>query len=249
MVRIISRLDVKPPYVVKPIQFEGLRKIGLPNTLAQKYYLDGSDEIMYIDIVSSLYNRTLLIDEIKKCSENIYVPFAAGGGVKTLDDVILLLRNGVDKVIINTQALKNPEIIKQANSICGSQSITIHIEAKFINNHYECYSDCGRIPSGKDVIAWAKQVESLGAGEIMISSIDHDGMKKGFDINLIKMVTSQVNIPVIAASGAGSKEDILDVIIQAKPDAIALGSILHYNLSSIKEIKQFLSANGIKVKL
>lgn len=249
MVRIIARLDVKPPYVVKPIQFEGLRKIGDPKELSQKYYNQGADEILYIDIVSSLYQREILYSNIFDASQDIFVPYAAGGGVRTVNDFVEMLHHGVDKVVINTNAILNPNVIKEAVEICGSQAVVVHIEAKKWDDHWECYTDCGRIPTSVDVFEWAKAVEMLGAGEIIVSSVDNDGTKKGFDIDLIKKMSKLVNIPLIAASGAGSLEDIKKVIIEGKPDAVAIASLLHYNSYSISEIKNYLSSEGIEVML
>ncbi|MFA5879972.1 MAG: HisA/HisF-related TIM barrel protein, partial [Candidatus Margulisiibacteriota bacterium] len=161
--RIIARLDVKPPYVVKPVHFEGLRKVGDPVDIANKYYLQGADEIVYIDIVASLYRRPLLFDYIKKTAKDLFVPFAVGGGITKIEDIAYLIHNGVDKVIINTYALQtDPEIINRAARIFGSQAIVVHIQAKKWDGWWECYSDCGRIKSGKNVIDWAKEVEDRG---------------------------------------------------------------------------------------
>lgn len=249
MIRIIARLDVKPPYVVKPIKFEGLRKIGSPKNLANKYFLEGSDEILYIDIVSSLYRRNPIYQDITESSEGIFIPFVYGGGISEISQIRDIIKLGADKIVLNTHALINPNLIKQASDILGSQSVVIHIEAKKNNNYWECYSDCGRIPSGRNVVDWAREVEKLGAGEIIISSVDNDGTKKGFDIALIKEIRKNVNIPIIASSGAGSKEDILKVIVEARPNAVAIGSILHYDITSIKEIKEYLLQNGVEVYL
>jgi len=243
--RIIARLDVKPPYLIKPVQFEGLRKIGLARDFALKYYQQGADEILYSDVVASLFNNSINFDEIKALSKGILVPLAAGGGVRTVDDFYKLLNSGVDKVVLNTFAFKQPDLINLASSKCGSQSVVIHIEAKKSGSNYECYTDCGRIPTGKSVSDWAIEVEKRGAGEIVVSSVDKDGMKNGFDIDLIKLVMSKVTIPVIASSGAGSNQDILNLINTIRPDAIAIGTILHYNITSIKEIKEFLTKNGV----
>jgi len=248
--RIIARLDVKPPYVVKPVHFDGLRKIGTPADLALKYYDQGADEILYIDIVSSLYQRPLLLDQICKTSRELYIPFAAGGGVKTVEDFESLLHNGVDKVVINTFALQqDPQIIRKAAEIFGSQAVVVHIVAKKWQDWWECYSDCGRIRSGKDAIAWAQEVEELGAGELIVSSVDTDGRKRGFDIELISRIVENTTIPVIAASGAGSLEHIRDMVISANPDAVAVGSLLHYNNATIGTIKQYMKDNGIGVAL
>lgn len=248
--RIIARLDVKPPYVVKPVHFECLKKIGAPYDLALKYYNQGADEILYIDIVSSLYQRPILFDQICKTSNDIYVPFAAGGGVKKIEDFENMLHHGVDKVVINTFALQNDaQIIRKSAEIFGSQAVVVHIVAKKWQNWWECYSDCGRIRSGKDAIEWAKEVEQLGAGEILLSSVDKDGRRQGFDIDLISHIVDSVKIPVIAASGAGSLEHIRDMIVKAQPDAVAVGSLLHYNITTIGILKKYLQDNGIEVIL
>jgi imidazole glycerol-phosphate synthase subunit HisF len=248
--RIIARLDVKPPYVVKPVHFEGLRKIGEPVDLALKYYNQGADEILYIDIVSSLYQRPILLDQICETSKGLYIPFAAGGGVKTIGDFEKLLHHGVDKVVINTFALQqDPQIIRNAAEIFGSQAVVVHIVAKQWQGWWECYSDCGRIRSGKDAVGWAKEVEQLGAGEIIVSSVDTDGRKRGFDIELISRIVENSKIPVIAASGAGSLEDIHNMVVRARPDAVAVGSLLHYGTTTIGDIKQYLRDNGIRVAL
>jgi len=248
--RIIARLDVKPPYVVKPVHFECLRKIGKPTELALKYYTQGADEILYINIVSSLYQRPILLDQICETSKELYIPFAAGGGVKTIKDFENLLHHGVDKVVINTFALQqDAQIITKAAEIFGSQAVVVHIVAKKWKDWWECYSDCGRIRSGKNALDWAKEVEQLGAGEILVSSVDYDGRKRGFDIDLISRIVENAKIPVIAASGAGSLEHIGEMVLQANPDAVAVGSLLHYNTETIGTIKQYLNDIGVKVAL
>ena len=246
--RIIAKLDVKPPYVIKPVHFEGLRKIGLSVDLAKKYYKQGADEVIYIDVVASLYQREILFNEIKKTANELFIPFGVGGGVKTLEDFAKLFNNGADKVAINTYAVhENPEIINQAAQIFGNQAIIVNVEAKKWENHYECYTDCGRIQSGKNVIEWVKEVESRGAGEIFLQSVDRDGRQKGFDIHLAKKVIESVKIPVVVASGAGSLENIKELIEYAKPSGVAISSILHYDKFSIKEVKDYLRKNNIEV--
>jgi cyclase len=248
--RIIARLDVKPSYVVKPVHFEGLRKTGKPEALAQKYYEQGADEIFYLDIVASLYQRKILFEGITQTAHNLYIPFAAGGGIKTTNDFGQLLHSGVDKVVINTFALQqDPKIIERAAMIFGSQAVVVHIEAKRWNGWWECYSDCGRIRSGKDVLEWVKEVQDLGAGEILLSSVDMDGRRRGFDTGLIKEVVNAVRIPVVAASGAGTLEHIRNMMLESKPDAVALASILHYNIATVNGIKQYLHDSGIEVTL
>jgi len=237
--RIIAKLDVKPPFLVKPIHFEGLRKIGTPSDYAEKYYNEGIDEIFYIDIVASLFQREILSNEVSNLAKKIFVPLAVGGGVKSIDDFSLLIESGADKVVINSYALQvDPNIINQASKIFGSQAVVVNIEAKYIENNWECYSDCGRIRSKKNVLNWVKEVESRGAGEILIQSVDRDGKQNGFDINLIGEVVNNTKIPVVASSGAGSIDDIIEVIIKCKPSGVAISSILHYNKFSVSEIKQ-----------
>jgi len=247
-VRIIAKLDVKPPYVVKPVHFEGLRKIGLPVDLASKYYEQGADEVMYIDIVSSLYQRKILFNEIEKTANKLFIPFGVGGGVKTINDFSKLFHNGADKVLINTFAVEeDPSIINKAAEIFGNQAVVVNIEAKKWDNYWECYTDCGRIQSSKDVLEWAKEVEERGAGEILLQSVDRDGRNRGFDLELCKKVVELVNIPVIVASGAGNLEDIKKVITYAKPSGVAIASLLHYDKFTIKDIKNYLKENGIEV--
>ncbi|DAB37594.1 MAG: imidazole glycerol phosphate synthase subunit HisF [Sulfuricurvum sp. GWF2_44_89] len=246
--RIIAKLDVKPPFVVKPVHFEGLRKIGLPANLAKKYYEQGADEVMYIDIVASLYQREILFSEIEQTANELFIPFGVGGGVKTIDDFSRLFHAGADKVVINTYAVQeNPNIINQAAEIFGNQAIVVNIEAKRWDNGWECYTDCGRIQSGKDVIAWAKEVEQRGAGEILLQSVDYDGRQRGFDLELAKCVVEAVTIPVVVTSGAGKLEEIKELIDYAAPSGVAIASLLHYDKYTIQDIKAYLRNNGIEV--
>jgi len=239
--RIIAKLDVKPPYVVKPIHFEGLRKIGSPLDLAEKYYNQGADEIMYLDIVASLYQRGIIYEDINNTASKVFIPFAVGGGVKSIDDFSKLFHSGADKVAVNTFALQeSPKIIDDAASRFGSQAVVVNIEAKKWESNWECYSDCGRIRSSKDVIDWSKEVEDRGAGEIFIQSVDRDGRNIGFDVELVAQVVQAVNIPVIASSGAGSLEDIMTLNKHCSPSGIAIASLLHYNKYTISEIKKYL---------
>ena len=248
MIRIIVKLDVKPPYVVKPVHFEGLRKIGLPVDLAKKYYEQGADEVIYIDIVASLYQREILYDEIEKTANELFIPFGVGGGVKTIEDISKLFHSGADKVSINTHAIQeNPEIINQAAEIFGNQAVVVNIEAKKWDHFYECYTDCGRIQSGKDVIEWAKEVESRGAGEILLQCVDRDGRQRGFDLELSKKIVESVNIPVVVSSGAGKLEDIKELIEYAQPSGVAIASSLHYDAYTINDIKEYLMKNNIAV--
>ena len=248
--RVIAKLDVKPPNVVKPVHFEGLRKMGVPSRLAQTYYELGADEIVYIDIVSSLYRREILFEQIEETTKEVFVPFAVGGGVTSIEDFSRLFHSGADKVIINSYALQTDAgIIDQAARIFGSQAVVVNIEAKRVSSGWNCYSDCGRIPSAKNVAEWVAEVQSRGAGEILLQSVDCDGRQRGFDIELVASVVDKTSIPVVAASGAGTLDDILNVAIQAKPSAIALASVLHYEKLSVREVKEALRENGVEVQL
>ena len=241
-VRIIAKLDVKPPYVVKPVHFEGLRKMGDPSEMAKKYYDQGADELFYIDIVSSLYQREILFNEIEKVANKLFIPFAAGGGVKSIDDFSKMFHMGADKVVINTYAIQeNPNIIDQAAKIFGSQAVVVNIEAKKWKDYWECYTDCGRIQSQKSVSDWVSEVEQRGAGEILLQSVDMDGRRRGFDIELASKIVDLVNIPVVVSSGAGSLEDIKTLIEVASPSGVVIASLLHYEQATILEIKEYLN--------
>ena len=245
-VRIIAKLDVKPPYVVKPVHFEGLRKMGDPSELAKKYYNQGADELFYIDIVSSLYRREILFDGIEKVANELFIPFAAGGGVKSIDDFSKMFHMGADKVVINTYAIqKDPSIIDEAAKIFGSQAVVVNIEAKRWQEQWECYTDCGRIQSQKDVSEWASEVEQRGAGEILLQSVDADGRCRGFDIELASKIVNLVNIPVVVSSGAGSLEDIKTLVEVVQPSGVAIASLLHYDRTTVQEINKYLNENMV----
>ena len=246
--RIIVKLDVKPPYVVKPVHFEGLRKVGTPSEMAKKYYEQGADEVIYVDIVSSLYQRDIIFDEIEKTANELFIPFGVGGAIRSIEDISRLFHIGADKVAINTYAVQeDPSIINKSAEVFGNQAIVVNIEAKKWDNYWECYTDCGRIRSGRDVLEWAKEVEQRGAGEILLQSVDHDGRRRGFDLELCKKVVDSVDIPVIVSSGAGTLEDIKEVIEYAKPSGVAIASLLHYDNVTIQEIKTYLKNSGIEV--
>ena len=212
-VRIIPRLDVKNNTVVKGIHLEGLRVVGIPSELARKYYLTGADELLYMDAVASLYERNSLQDIIKKTVSEVFIPLTVGGGIRTLDDIKNILRAGADKVAINTASVKRPEFIKEAANRFGSQCIVASIEAKRVREgKWEAYIDTGRESTGLDVFEWAQHLVDLGAGELLITSIDREGTKKGFEIELIKKIADVVPIPVIASGGAGHPQHIVDLI-------------------------------------
>jgi len=229
LVRVIPRLDIKGPNLVKGIHLEGLRVLGKPEQFSRYYYEAGADEMMYVDIVASLYNRNSLRDIVTRTAKEIFIPLTVAGGIRTLDDIRDMLRAGADKVSLNTSAIKRPEIIKQASRKFGSSTIVVTIEAiKQVDGRYLAYTDNGREDTGMEVVRWASMVEELGAGEIVITSVDREGTGLGFDLELTKMVSDAVSIPVIAHGGAGCLDDVASVINEGKADAVAIASMLHY---------------------
>ena len=249
--RIIARIDVKNEYAIKGIHLEGLRKVGNPNEMAKKYYNEGIDEIIFMDAVAAYYDRNSLTEIINKACENIFVPITVGGGIRKIKDIQIALNAGADKIAINTQAVKDPNFLTRASEIFGSQCIVSSIDAKKnSDNKWEVYVDNGREQTGIDVIEWAKKVETLGAGEIMLTSIDKEGTKRGFDLELYNIISKVITIPIICCGGAGKKEHIADILSNSELDAVALSSILHYNIESIKDLKEFLIINEkINVRL
>jgi len=248
-IRVVARLDVKNDFVIKGIHFDGLRKIGNPNNIARKYYLQGVDEIIFIDAVASYFGRNSLYDVIKSTCADVFVPITVGGGIKTLGEITLAFESGADKVAINTAGVHNPQLLVEASEKYGSQSIISSIVAKKVaSQKWEVFTENGREPTGLDVIEWARQVEKLGVGEILLSSVDRDGTKKGFDIDLCQQVMNCVEIPVILSGGAGSVNDIVKLSELVKPSAIAVGSILHYDISNVPSIKSSLFTNGHSVR-
>ncbi len=235
--RIIARLDVKNDYVIKGIHLEGLRKVGDPNALAKKYYNNNIDEIIFMDSVAAYYDRNSLTKIIEKACDDVFVPITVGGGIRKIKDIHTALRAGADKIAINTAAVKDPNFLTKASKTFGSQSIVSSIDAKKNDNYWEVYIDNGREPTGLDVLDWVKKVQDLGAGEIMLTSVDMEGTKKGFDIELNKLVSEICSIPIISSGGAGNTNDILRLFKETNVDAAAVASILHYNLCEIDTIK------------
>ena len=249
-IRVIARIDVKNEHVIKGIHLEGLRKVGNPNELAKKYYENSIDEIVLMDAVAAYYDRNSLSEIIQKACEEVFIPITVGGGIRKIEDIQTTLNAGADKVAINTQAINSPNFITEASKIFGSQCIVSSIVAKKISdNKWEAYTDNGREPTGKDVVEWAKTVEKLGAGEIMLTSIDKEGTKKGFDIELNKAVSEAVSIPIISSGGMKNSDDAIELLSNTNIDAIATASTLHYKLESISDIKQKLTQNDIKVRV
>lgn len=234
-IRIIPRLDIKGPNLVKGIHLEGLRVLGKPEDFAQLYYEHGADEIIYQDTVASLYQRNNLTEIITRTVENIFIPLTVGGGIRTLDDINIVLRAGADKISINTAAVNNPSFIDQASRFFGSSTIVVAIECIRQNDGtFLAYTDNGREHTGVEVLNWAREAEGRGAGEILLTSIDQEGTGNGFDLDLIRMVTAAVKIPVIAHGGAANVPHIVDSINSAGADAVAIASMLHY--ASVKLI-------------
>ncbi|MBI3318262.1 MAG: imidazole glycerol phosphate synthase subunit HisF [Candidatus Omnitrophica bacterium] len=229
-VRIIPRLDIKGPNLVKGIHLEGLRVLGTPEEFARHYYREGADELLYMDVVASLYGRNSLLEVIERTSREIFIPLTVGGGLRTLEDIRRVLRAGADKVAINTAALQRPEFIREAARRFGSSTVVVSIEAiRESSGRYEAYTDNGRQRTGVDAFEWARQAASLGAGELMVTSIDREGTGKGFDLELTRTIAESLDIPVIACGGAGRREHLIEVVREGKADAVCLASMLHYH--------------------
>ncbi len=239
--RVIARLDVKGPNTVKTVRTEGLRVVGAPKELAERYYQEGADELIYMDIVASLYRRNLDFEQLKTVSENVFIPLTAGGGIRSLHDIAMALRSGADKVALNTYAIKNPEFIRRAAEVYGSQCIVLSVEAKKTGEGvWEALTDGGRERTGVDVLQWIRRGIALGAGEILLTSIDADGTKEGYDLELIKRVVALSSVPVIAHGGAGAVGDVL-LAAGTGASAVSASSLFHYKLASFAEVKVALA--------
>ena len=247
-IRLIARLDVKAPNLVKGVQQEGLRKLGDPNTYAQRYYGQGIDEIYYEDIVASLYERNNILEIVQQTTQNVFIPVTVGGGLRSIEDVTAVLGVGADKVAINTAAIKDPSIITSVARRFGSQCMVLSVQAKKQSNGWEAYFDNAREHSGLDVVNWVKEGEQLGAGEIMLTSVDRDGTAKGFDLDLVKAVTEEVDIPVIASGGMGCLSDLEAVVQFGGADAVAMAHVLHYGLCQVPDVRKYCRDAGIPVR-
>lgn len=229
-IRIIPRLDIKGPNLVKGIHLEGLRVLGKPEQFARYYYEQGADELLYVDVVASLYERNSLLPIIERTAKEIFIPLTVAGGLRTIEDIRTVLRAGADKVALNTAAIRHPAIIKEASTKFGSSTIVVSIETiKQSDGRYLCYTDNGREYTGVDALEWAVKVFELGAGEILLTSIDQEGTGGGYDLELTRKVAQSVPIPVVACGGAGKLEHIKDVIQEGRADAVSLASLLHYD--------------------
>lgn len=235
-VRIIPRLDVKGPNLVKGIHLEGLRVLGKPSDFAKFYYDEGADEVMFMDVVASLYERNSLHDIISETAKQIFIPITVGGGLRSIADIKAVLRAGADKVCLNTAAINNHQLIKDATRMFGSSTIVVAIEAiKESNGNYLAYTDNGREYTGIDVFDWAQQLDEMKVGEIVVTSVDREGTGEGFDVDLINKISSLVSMPVIAHGGPGRKEDLLPVFSKGNADAVAIASIIHYHFIKSNE--------------
>ena len=249
-IRIIPRLDIKGPNVVKPVQTEALRVVGKPKELAYRYYREGADELIYLDIVASLYQRNLDFDLLKSVTENIFIPITVGGGIRSISDINNVLRSGADKVAINTYAVKQPDFIGEAVKEFGSQCVVLYVEAKKLaGGGYEVYTDGGREKTGLEVISWIRKAINLGVGEILVTSVDREGTGSGYDLDLISQIAAFSPVPVIAHGGAGSLASLKETVIDAKADALGISSIFHYNNFSISKVKNYLFKNNINVRI
>ena len=248
-IRIIARLDIKGPNLIKGVHLEGLRIMGNPQEFARGYYEDGIDEIFYMDTVASLYGRNNLADIVAHTVRDVFVPITVGGGIRSVEDATKILRSGADKIAINTAALKRPELITDIARRFGSQCMVLGIEAKKTGpESWNCYTDNGREPTGNNVIEWAKRGAELGAGEILLTSVDNEGTRKGLDIDLIRRVADVVSIPVIASGGMGSMDHFEQAINEGGASAVASADALHYKRMGVSDIRDEAIKRGIAVR-
>lgn len=248
-IRVIARLDIKAPNLVKGIHLEGLRVIGDPAEHAVRYYEQGADELLYVDIVASLYQRNSIADLVARTADQIYVPLTVCGGIRSILDIHKLLRAGADKVAINTAAVRNPALITEAARIFGSQCIVISIEVmRQADGAWKVFTDNGREHTGLDAVDWAKRVVDLGAGEVLLTSVEKEGTRKGFDLDLIAVVGPQLGVPVIACGGAGSIDHVAQAV-RSGADAVAVAGLLHYKVETVNSLKAGLAQRGVEVRL
>ncbi len=251
--RVIPCLDVHQGRVVKGTNFVNLRDAGDPVQVAQRYESEGADELVFLDITASHEDRGIMLDVVRRTAEQVFMPLTVGGGIRTLDDIRMLLQAGCDKVSINSTACKNPEFVRQAADRFGSQCIVVNIDPRRVlrdgKEFWEVHINGGRTPTGLEAVAWAEQVEQLGAGEIVVTSMDRDGTKDGYDLPITSAVSQRVQIPVVASGGAGRPEHLVDAILLGKADAVLAASIFHFGEYSISQTKRMMAESGIPVRL
>lgn len=247
---MIARLDIKGPNVIKGIQMEGLRVLGAPSEFARRYYETGADELLFVDTVATLYGRENLREVVELASNELFIPLTVGGGIRQLDDAKSMLMCGADKVAVNSGAIRNPRLISEIAHVFGSQCVVLSVEAKLVSpGRWEPYIDNGREPTGKNVIDWCREAVSLGAGEILLTSVDRDGTKKGLDVPLVAAVADAVNVPIIASGGAGNAGHLRELFEQTQADGVAIASILHYGTTDVSALKKDINNAGIPMRL
>jgi len=248
-VRIISRIDIKGPNVIKGIHLEGLKVVGQPGAMVRKYYEQGADEIIYMDVVASLYGRNSILSVVEEAAAELFVPMTVGGAIRSIEDIVSALRSGADKVAINTAALQRPEFLTEAAETFGRQCIVLSVEAKRRDaRKWEALTDNGREQTGIDVLDWVVEAEARGIGEILVTSVDMEGTEKGFDIELVKAVRDRVSVPVIACGGAGEGAHIQMLLEESQCDAVCCASLFHYDRLPLPALKSELAAVGWVVR-
>jgi imidazole glycerol-phosphate synthase subunit HisF len=253
--RIISCLDVRDGKLAKSVRFVDTKDIGDPVTQARKYYDDGLDELVFYDITASSDNRSIMIEVVEQVAAQVFIPFSVGGGLSSVEDCSRVLLAGAEKVNLNSAAVKNPQIIREASQAFGAQAVVLSMDVRRVSvsavlpSGYEIVIHGGRLPMGLDAIEWARKGESLGAGELVVNSIDADGTKSGYELTLTRKIAEAVSIPVIASGGGGTPEHLYEVLTEGRADAALVASMLHYGEYTVRQIKEYLAARGIKVRL
>jgi cyclase len=247
--RLVPCLDVKDGRVVKGVRFVELRDAGDPVAAALAYDAQGADELVFLDITASHEGRATMLDVVRRTAEGIYMPLTVGGGIRSLEDIRTLLRAGADKVSVNTAALERPGLVSEAARAFGSQCIVVAIDAKSSNSHWEVSTHGGRRPTGRDAVAWAREVEGLGAGEILLTSMDRDGTGDGYDLALTRAVADAVSVPVIASGGVGRLEHLREGLVEGRADAALVASLFHFGQHTVPEAKRYLDERGVPVRL
>ena len=248
-VRLIARLDVKGQNLIKGVHLEGLRKLGDPQTFAKRYYEAGIDELIYMDVVASLYGRNNLTDVVRHTAENVFIPITAGGGIRSVEDARTMLRSGADKIAINTAATGNPDLIDALAASFGAQCVVLSVEAiRQSDGHWEAHTDNGREKTGRDVVEWVQEAVSRGVGEILLTSVDREGTQSGCDIDLARAITDAVDVPVILSGGVGNPDHLVKAVRDGGADAVAVAHVLHYDKFTVPALRQAANANGLRVR-
>jgi cyclase len=247
--RIIPCLDVKDGRVVKGVNFVQLRDAGDPVAQSQVYDREGADELVFLDITASYERREIVLDMVRRVADTVFIPFTVGGGIRTLEDMRALLLAGADKVSINSPAVRTPELITAGATRFGSQCVVVAIDARWMGDYWQVFIDGGRVPTGLEVVAWARRAEELGAGEILLTSMDTDGTRRGYDVPMLRAVSDSVGIPVIASGGAGELSHFYDAMTEGGAEAALAASLFHYQELSVRQVKEYLKARGVSVRL